>query len=62
MKISFAITVCDEVNEIKRLLPFLIKNKRPNDEVVILFDEKNGDQDLLNYLLDFNKLPNVQTW
>jgi hypothetical protein len=62
MKISFAITVCDEVNEIKRLLPFLIKNKRPNDEVIILFDEKNGDQELLNYLLDFNKLPNVQTW
>lgn len=62
MKISYAITVCDEVNEIKRLLPFLIKNKRPNDEVVILFDQKNGDHELLEYLLDFNKLPNVQTW
>ena len=62
MKISFAITVCDEVNEIKRLLPFLIKNKRPVDEIVILFDEKNGDPELLDYLLDFNKLPNVQTW
>jgi hypothetical protein len=62
MKISFAITVCDEVNEIKRLLPFLIKNKRLVDEIVILFDEKNGDPELLDYLLDYNKLPNVQTW
>lgn len=62
MKISYAITVCDEVNEIKVLLPFLIKNKRIEDEIVILFDEKNGDSNLLDYLLGFNKLPNVQTW
>lgn len=62
MKISYAITVCDEINEIKRLLPFLIENIRQEDEIVILFDETNGDMDLLDYLLTFNKLPNVQTW
>jgi hypothetical protein len=62
MKISYAITVCDEINEIKRLLPFLIDNIREEDEIVILFDEMNGDMEILDYLLSFNKLPNVQTW
>ena len=62
MKISFAITVCNEFEEIKQLVPFLIENKRVNDEIVILFDNKNGDERVLNYLLEFNKLPNVQTW
>jgi hypothetical protein len=62
MKISFAITVSKELDEIKQLVPFLLKNKRPQDEIVILFDQKNGDQDVLDFLLPYNKLPNVQTW
>ncbi len=62
MKISFAITVCKELEEIQKLLPFLLKNKRVNDEIVLLFDEKNGSPEVLEYLLSFNKLPNVQTW
>lgn len=62
MKISFAITVCNEIQEIQRLIPFLLEKKRPIDEIVILFDEKNGDKEILEFLLPFNKLPNVQTW
>jgi hypothetical protein len=62
MKISFAITVCNEIEEIKKLLPFILKNKRVNDEIVILYDEKNGDPKVLDYLLPFNIKPNVQTW
>jgi hypothetical protein len=62
MKISFAITVCNELEEIKRLVPFLLENKRIEDEIVILYDEKNGNPEVLDYLLTFNKLPNVQTW
>ena len=62
MKISFAITVCNELDEIKRLLPFLIEHKRIEDEIVILFDEKNGSKDVLDFLLPFNIKPNVQTW
>ena len=38
MKISFAITVCNELEEIKRLVPFLLEHKRYNDEIVILYD------------------------
>lgn len=61
-KISYAITVCNELEEIKRLVPFLINHKGIEDEIVILFDEKNGSREVLDYLLQFNLLPNVQTW
>ena len=42
MKISYAITVCNELEEITRLLNFLIKAKRKEDEIVVLFDKKKG--------------------
>lgn len=62
MKISFAITVCNELEEIKKLVPFLLENKRIQDEIVVLYDNENGDPEILDFLLPFNKLPNVQTW
>ena len=62
MKISFAITVCNELEEIKRLVPFLLEHKRIQDEIVILYDEKNGNTEILNFLLPYNIKPNVQTW
>ena len=62
MKISYAITVCNELEEIKRLLPFLLEHKKIEDEIVILYDEKNGNPEVLEYLLPFNIKPNVQTW
>ena len=62
MKISFAITVCNELEEIKRLVPFLLEHKRIQDEIVILYDEKNGNTEILDFLLPYNIKPNVQTW
>ena len=62
MKISYAITVCNELEEIKRLVPFLKQHKRPEDEVVVLFDQRNGDKEVIDYLIKFNKYPNIQTW
>ena len=62
MKISFAITVCNEIEEIKRLVPFLFEHKRKEDEIVILYDEKNGNPEILDFLLPYNKFPHVQTW
>tara|TARA_R110000824_G_scaffold300062_2_gene488104 strand:+ start:133 stop:753 length:621 start_codon:yes stop_codon:yes gene_type:complete len=50
MKISYAITVCNEFVEIQRLVNFLVKNKRHQDEIVILYDESNGDIEVENYL------------
>jgi hypothetical protein len=50
MKISYAITVCNELEEIKRLVTFLLLTKRKEDEVVILFDEKNGTDEVFDYI------------
>jgi hypothetical protein len=50
MKISYAITVCTEFVEIQRLINFLLKHKRPHDNIVILFDETNGDPEIETFL------------
>ena len=50
MKISYAITVCNEFVEIQRLVNFLVKNKQQKDEIVILYDKSNGDIEIENYL------------
>jgi hypothetical protein len=55
MKISYAITVCNELEEIKRLIPFLLEHKRPKDEIVVLWDE-NGDFKVWEYLINIPKL------
>ena len=52
MKISYAITVCNEFVEIQRLITFLRKNKRPQDEIVVLVDMTKNEptSELLGYL------------
>ena len=50
MKISYAITVCKEIKEIKKLISFLLKNKRVEDEIVVLFDKQNGTAEVWSYL------------
>jgi len=50
MKISYAIPVCNELREIQRLVNFLVKNKRQEDEIVVLFDSNNGTTKVENYL------------
>jgi hypothetical protein len=62
MKISYAITVCNEFVEIQRLVNFLRENKRQQDEIVILFDQKNGTEEIATWLTKENKYPNVQFW
>jgi hypothetical protein len=50
MKISYAITVCNEFLEIQRLVNFLLKHKRIQDTIVILYDEANGDPEIEAFL------------
>ena len=50
MKISYAIPVCNEHVEIQRLVSFLLKHKQSNDEIVIMFDSKNGSKAVEEYL------------
>ena len=50
MKITYAITVCNEFLEIQRLVAFLLTHKRLQDNIVILFDETNGDPEIEMFL------------
>ena len=50
MKISYAVTVCNEFIEIQRLIKFLLENKRIQDDIVVLYDSKNGDIEIESFL------------
>ena len=52
MKLSYAITVCDEFVEIQRLVNFLVANKRAQDEIIVLVDlsKNKPTSELLGYL------------
>ena len=50
MKISCAITVCNEFVEIQKLIPFLLKHKRHEDDIVVLYDSKNGNPKVEEFL------------
>ena len=50
MKISYAITVCNELEEISRLLNFLHQYKRSEDEICVLLDKPKASQELLDEL------------
>ena len=53
MKISYAIPVCDEIDEIKNLTKYLLKWKSLSDEIVILVDETNHSQEVKDYVETF---------
>lgn len=50
MKISYAITVCNEFIEIQRLLTILSDLIRDQDEIIVLYDSKNGDEAVEEFL------------
>lgn len=51
MKLSYAITICNELEEIQRLIPYLLKHKSEEDEIVILYDGENGSKEVKEYIL-----------
>jgi hypothetical protein len=60
MKISYAVTVCNEFVEIQNLLSFLLENKRTQDEIVVLFDKKNGSPEVWSYLDDDKSIDKLE--
>ena len=60
MKISYAITVCNEFTEIQKLIPYLLDNIRQDDEIVVLYDKKNGTRETLDLLQEFKKNKIIQ--
>jgi len=62
MKLSYAVTVKDEFVEIQNLLQKLITLKQPQDEIVVLWDSKNGDKEVETYLRKMNSEKSYFTW
>lgn len=56
MKLSYGLTVKNEEVEIQRLLGFLLEKKREEDEIVVLFDSKNGTSKVLDILKAYSLL------
>ena len=54
MKISYAITVCNEEVEIQRLVALLLKHKELQDEIVITYDTKNGSKEVKDFLFNYD--------
>jgi hypothetical protein len=54
MKISYAITVCNELEEVEKLIQFLHSNKRSEDEICVLLDKPKSSDYLLNQLYRYS--------
>jgi hypothetical protein len=48
--ITYAITVCNELNEITSLVNFLHPRIQKNDEILIQYDEGNVTKEVMDYL------------
>lgn len=60
MKISYAITVCNEYEEIQKLISTLLLNIREEDEIVVLFDKKSGTAEVWEYLLELREHDHIK--
>jgi hypothetical protein len=58
MKISYGITVKDELEEVKRLINFLLSNKREQDEIVILYDT-GGSIEVYDYVDNLDEIESI---
>lgn len=52
MKISYAVTVADELKEIQKIIPLLIENKNEIDEIIVQYDNQKVTVEILEYLND----------
>ena len=57
VKISYAITVCNEHKEINKLLTFLFEHKRQEDQVVVQMDKDNVTDEVINICEKFENRP-----
>jgi glycosyltransferase involved in cell wall biosynthesis len=60
MKISYAVTVCNEFMEIQRLLTFLLEHKRDHDEIVVQQDNAGRYNEVYQYLTKQEELGNIK--
>jgi glycosyltransferase involved in cell wall biosynthesis len=68
MKISYAVTVCNEFIEIQRLIAFLLEHKRSQDEIVVQMDLRLDDlkdcppikREVFGYIMKHNEQGNIR--
>jgi aspartokinase len=53
MKISYGLTVCNEHEEIKNLIEFIIEHKQPEDEIVVVYDQNRVTDEVMNVLKSY---------
>ena len=56
VNVTYAITVCNEINEITRLVNFLHPRIQSDDEILIQYDEGGVTDDVMGYLRIINDL------
>jgi hypothetical protein len=56
LNVTYAITVCNEIEEITRLVNFLHPRIQPDDEILIQYDEDGVTKDVQDYLNIVNTL------
>ena len=54
MKISYGVTVCNELEEIQQLIPLLHETIREEDEIVVLLDKPKASQELIDQLYRYS--------
>lgn len=59
MKISYAITVCNELTEVGRLLDLLLANKREQDEICVLLDKPKASPALIDQLYRYSSADRI---
>jgi len=64
MKISYAITVCNELEEVRRLLDLLLEHKREQDEIVVLVDTTKPNDELISTLrhYEMHNMDHMVVW
>ena len=60
MRISYAVTVCNEYKEIQKLISILMLNIREEDEIVVLFDKKSGTAEVWEYLVELKENEHIK--
>jgi len=56
--ITYAITVCNELDEITKLVDFLKNKIQKDDEILIQYDEDSATESVINYLKIISQLHN----
>jgi aspartokinase len=53
MKISYGLTVCNEHEEIKNLIEFILERKQPEDEIIVVYDQNRVTDEVMDVLNEY---------